>query len=273
MPPFLPAAPLLHPLLAYLLGASLCALIMVATWLVQCKTKNAGIVDVVWAWTIVTPAITFVLGGITASNFLPLLLALTLLVLWAYRLSSHLHHRYDPAIEDARYAALRNEWGDQADRKMLSFYFAQAMGSLLLVLPIGVIAYAPHPNIALALIASAAILFSISLETLSDLQLRAFKAQPDSKGRLCDQGLWAWSRHPNYFFEWTIWVGFGIWGLLAGSFPISLLALIAPVMMYHFLVNVTGVKPTDEHLAKSRPEAFAAYAARVPAFFPRPPRK
>jgi steroid 5-alpha reductase family enzyme len=193
--------------------------------------------------------------------------------LWAVRLAWHLHNRYNPKVEDARYAALRNEWGTHANAKMLTFYIMQWVGALLLTLPMVVIGTAPAGAAWLAVLFAGLTTLSILLESVADWQLARFKASGPPKGSICDRGLWAWSRHPNYFFEWSLWVGLALWGLAVGPFPWSLAGLVAPAMMYHFLVNVTGVRPTEEHMSRTRPEAFAEYARRTPAFFPRPPRR
>jgi steroid 5-alpha reductase family enzyme len=267
---WLPATPLLSPGTAFLLGAGVSIAIMVVTWLIQCRTRNAGIVDTVWGFTVVAPAVAVALGSITQASFVGPALMVACILIWALRLAVHLHSRYQPAVEDGRYAALRAEWGDQAQVRMLRFYLMQALGSFLLALPLVVIATAPPSGLLISVGFAALVLLSVTLESVADAQLAAYKRQANRPGGICDRGLWAWSRHPNYFFEWTAWVGFALWALAVGSFPLSLMALVAPVMMYHF---VTGVRPTEEHLARSRPEAFAAYAAQVPAFFPRPPRR
>jgi steroid 5-alpha reductase family enzyme len=266
---FLPESPLLPTFTAFLIGAAVSVLIMVITWLVQCRTKNAGIVDVVWSFTVTAPVLTVTVGSITRNNWIAPALMLFVHLMWALRLSWYLHSRYKSEVEDARYTALRQEWGASANAKMLRFYLAQTMGSFLLALPLVVIATAPRTAPWIPILFSSAILLSIFLESLADRQLAAFKANPANKGQICRSGLWSRSRHPNYFFEWTIWVWFATWALTSGYIPISLMALIAPAMMYHFLVNVTGVKPTDEHMARTRPEAYADYARTTPAFFPR----
>ena len=111
-------------------------------------------------------------------------------------------------------------------------------------------------------------------EGLSDRQLAAFKRDPANKGKVCDVGLWAWSRHPNYFFEWLGWCAWPLFAInLSGDWPWGWLALTGPAYMYWLLTQVSGVPLLEEHMRRSRPKAFDAYAARTSAFFPRPPRR
>ena len=109
-------------------------------------------------------------------------------------------------------------------------------------------------------------------ETVADQQMAGFKQTPANRGRICDQGLWAWSRHPNYFFEWLGWLAYPIMAVEAG-YPAGWLTLSGPLVIYVLLVHVSGVPPLEAHLSRSRPAEFAAYAENVSAFWPRPPRR
>ncbi len=106
---------------------------------------------------------------------------------------------------------------------------------------------------------------------MADRQLSAFAAEPANRGRVCDRGLWAWSRHPNYLFEWLGWFAYPAIAIAPGH-PEGAWALAAPAVMYLVLRHGTGVPPLEAHMLRSRGEAFRAYQARVPAFLPRPPR-
>ena len=107
---------------------------------------------------------------------------------------------------------------------------------------------------------------AIAGEAISDSQLRRFAADPANRGKVADVGLWGMSRHPNYFFEWLHWLAYP---LLAIGHWWALFALLGPVMMYVLLRHVSGVPPLEQHMLRSRGDAFRAYQARVPAFFPR----
>jgi cyclopropane-fatty-acyl-phospholipid synthase len=104
-------------------------------------------------------------------------------------------------------------------------------------------------------------------EASADGQLRQFKADPTNRGKVCDRGWWAWSRHPNYFFEWLIWVAYALFALAS---PFGLWALVCPVIMLFLLLRVTGVGPTEEQSLRTRGNAYRAYQSRVSRFVPWP---
>ena len=173
--------------------------------------------------------------------------------------------------DDPRYAALKREWGDSAASKLFGFLQAQAVASWPLALAAFVAAHAPRPGIDLRDILGAA-LFALAIagESVADRQMAAFRRDPANKGKICDTGLWAWSRHPNYFFEWLGWFAYPLIAIQSDYWP-GFLALGAPAVMYWLLVHVSGVPPLEQELQRSRPDAFAAYKAKVSEFWPRPP--
>ena len=107
-------------------------------------------------------------------------------------------------------------------------------------------------------------------ESLADRQLARFRADPARRGQVCQEGLWRYSRHPNYFCEWLVWLGYGVYALAS---PWGWIGLLAPALMYHFLVNVTGVPMTEALSVKSKGEAYRRYQQTTNAFFPGPPRR
>ncbi len=108
---------------------------------------------------------------------------------------------------------------------------------------------------------------AIAGEALADAEFARFRADPANRGAICDVGLWRLSRHPNYFCEFMVWVAVAIIAFDAGA-PLTWLALLAPAIMYWTLRYASGVPPLEEHMQRTRPHAFAAYAARTPVFFP-----
>jgi steroid 5-alpha reductase family enzyme len=107
-------------------------------------------------------------------------------------------------------------------------------------------------------------------ESVADAQLNRFRANPANKGKTCRVGLWNFSRHPNYFCEWLVWVGYFVYAL--GS-PGGWMAVYAPALMYLFLTRVTGIKATEEHALRSRGEDYRQYQRTTNAFFPWFPRR
>jgi steroid 5-alpha reductase family enzyme len=121
------------------------------------------------------------------------------------------------------------------------------------------------------------ILFAgIAGEAMADAQLRRFRTDPANKGKVCEAGLWRWSRHPNYFFEWLCWLAYPVIAIsthaASGSFW-GWASLLAPVVMYWFLVHVTGIPPLEEQMLRSRGARYRDYQSRTSRFFPLPPRQ
>jgi steroid 5-alpha reductase family enzyme len=177
--------------------------------------------------------------------------------------------------EDRRYVGLRQDWGAAFQGRLFGFIMIQAPVALLLGLTIMSAALNPGAQLGLTDWVGAAILaIAIGGEGLADEQMRRFKADPANHGKVCDVGLWGWSRHPNYFFEWFGWLAYPVIALpLNGGYWWGLAAWVAPVLMYLVLARGTGVPPLEAHMLKSRGQAFADYQARVSCFFPAPPRK
>ena len=111
-------------------------------------------------------------------------------------------------------------------------------------------------------------------EGAADRQLDVFKADPRNRGRVCDVGLWSWSRHPNYFFEWLGWLTYPVIAIdPAGAWPQGWLTLLGPLTMWLLLNFLSGVPPLEAHMLRSRGEAFRDYQRRTSAFFPLPPKR
>jgi steroid 5-alpha reductase family enzyme len=190
--------------------------------------------------------------------------------LWGLRLGTHLYVRNAGKPEDGRYAKLRADWGAQADRRMLVFFLMQAVFALLLSLGMWTVAWQSTPVPALRT-AAALLLAAVAIggEALADQQLERFRSLPENRGRVCRQGLWGWSRHPNYFFECLHWPCYVI---LAWGAPGAWLTLVPPVVMVWLLLKVSGIPLNEAEAARKRPE-YAEYIRTTSAFIPLPPRK
>lgn len=260
---------------------------MSATWMVARRLGNYGIVDVVWSLGFVPLAILHLgvgalwhLGGHAGGgvwNARPALVLTAMAVAWAGRLGLHLGRRvasHHP-VEDVRYAALRVEWGADADRRMYGFFLLQGLIQVVLALPFMWVALDSgigRGALGLGwtgLMGMALWIAGIAGESVADRQLARFRADPGNRGQVCQVGLWRWSRHPNYFFEWLVWVGYAVFASGAG---LGWLAWLSPLLMYHFLVNVTGIPMTEALSVKSKGDAYRRYQRTTSAFFPRPPR-
>ena len=122
------------------------------------------------------------------------------------------------------------------------------------------------------LAAIALVLISVTGEALADDQMRRFRRSSGHGRNICDAGLWQWSRHPNYFFEWLFWLALPLLAVGSG-YAVGWVAILAPLCMYWLLVHVSGIPPLEAHLARSRGTAFAEYCRRTSAFLPLPPRR
>ena len=250
------------------------SLILSGAWLVQRQTGNSGWVDTIWTYGVGLVGAAVALWPLGGEVFARQVLVAVVIVLWALRLGTHVAIRTAKIDDDPRYHKLKQEWGEAAQSRMFGFLQLQAAAAFLLTLGPLVAAHSPRPGPDWRdWLGFAIVLGSIGGEALSDAQLKAFGRDPANKGKVCDTGLWRYSRHPNYFFETLGWVGYVVIAAdLTGSYPWGWASLIAPAYMYYLLVHVSGVPPLEEHMMRTRPEAFGAYRARTNMFFPGPVR-
>jgi steroid 5-alpha reductase family enzyme len=250
--------------------------IMTGAWLIWRRTRNSGWVDTIW---------TFGLGAVGAVGaLLPScisgrvterqLLVVFLIALWSARLGLHIAQRTAAIVDDPRYAKLLRDWGSDAERQMFWLLQKQAIVSIPLALSMLLAAFNPVAGLRLQdWVGVIVLLAGVGGEAWSDLQLRRFRAVPANRNRVCDEGLWSWSRHPNYFFEWFGWLAYPLFAIdLAGANSWSFVALAGPICMYGLLVHVSGIPPLEAHMLERRRDDYRAYQARTNAFFPAPPR-
>jgi steroid 5-alpha reductase family enzyme len=244
---------------------------MALAWRIALTTGQSGRIDAIWAFATGLAAVVAAAGshGDPVRRTLVCVIAAT----WSLRLGLYLWRRAIRGDDDPRYAALKRSWGAAAPRRLFSFLQIQAVASWPLALTAYCAAGAPRPGLdgrdALAIA-----LFTLAFagEAIADQQIAGFKRAPANRERICDQGLWAWSRHPNYFFEWLSWLSYPIMAIEAG-YPAGWLTLSGPLIIYLLLVHVSGIPPLEAHLRRSRPAEFAVYAENVSAFWLRPPHR
>jgi len=248
---------------------ALAALFAGVFWLAR-RIDNYGIVDIAWAYAFTGIALFYAVaaGGWGARRAI----IAGLVAAWSLRLGTHLYRRvmgHHP-VEDSRYRQLRVDWARDFAPRMFRFFQLQALSIVVLATPFLLVARHPAPGFhALEILGLALWLTGWLGESLADRQLAAFRRDPAHHGQVCDVGLWAWSRHPNYFGEWLIWVGFAVFALAA---PWGWIGLLAPAAILHLLLNVTGVPMAEASSLQSKGDAYRAYQQRVSRFFPRPPR-
>jgi steroid 5-alpha reductase family enzyme len=249
---------------------------MSGAWLAWKRTGNSGWIDVGWTVTIGLVGLAACIFPATGAEALASrrLLAAACVAVWALRLAVHIAQRTSGIEDDPRYRKLILGWGDDASRQMFILAQKQALLSIPLVLAIALAAANPAPELRLQdWLGALVMIVAIGGEALADRQLRSFSRQPEKRGKVCDVGLWSWSRHPNYFFEWSGWFAYALLAIDAGGWVYGWVALAAPACMYWLLVAISGIPPLEEHMLKTRGDAYRDYQARTSAFFPLPPTK
>jgi steroid 5-alpha reductase family enzyme len=254
------------------------SVLMTIAWAVQQRTGNSGWVDTIWTFAVGftgAGSALWPIGGETPNHRQWLVAALV--AIWSIRLGGHIAVRTAGITDDPRYAAFAKEWGVNSARRMFVFLQNQGFGSIPLVFAIFVAARVPMAALRAQDYLGAAILFAgIAGEALADAQLKRFRKLPANAGRVCDAGLWRWSRHPNYFFEWFGWLAYPVIAISVDyplQYPWGWATLLAPAFMYWILVYVTGIPPLEAQMLRSRGDSYRAYQSRTSAFFPLPPQK
>jgi steroid 5-alpha reductase family enzyme len=250
------------------IGAGVASGLMLALWLLQVRIGDATHVDVGWAYGIGLVAIIFAaLGGGSAPH--RILVAL-LVAIWSLRLGTHVLVRgvIRGEGEDRRYAEMRSRYGPRANRNFFVFFQAQAAFIVVFSIPALLASFNGSPRLE-PLEWAGAVVWAIGLvgEWTADRQLSRWKAE--HPGTTARGGLWRYSRHPNYFSEWVIWVGLA---LVAAAAPWGGLAFLTPVFLLYLILFVTGIPPSEKQALRSRGEDYRRYQRQTSAFVPWPPK-
>ena len=260
---------------ALIAAAAFLSFWMALAWWVQKQTGKSGWIDTLWSYGIGV-------AGVSLALLVPLVagdaissrqwLAAVLCAIWSGRLGTHILTRTLSGGDDPRYAQLKKEWKKDAQARLFWFLQIQALCGFVLALAVFIAAQNPLPGLRIIdWIGAALLMFAIAGEGIADRQLKAFVADKKNKGKVADTGLWSYSRHPNYFFEWLGWFAYALIAFYAsGNYWWWLLTLLAPAMMYWLLVHASGIPPLEAHMLRTRGAKFRAYQQRVNAFFPGP---
>ena len=229
------------------------------------RTKDPSYIDGIWGLGFVVVAVSTLVQTDGEPARQSLLVGLT--GLWGVRLSTYLFRRWHRQGPDQRYHTL---FGANASNTTLwlRVFVAQAVILTVVSLPVQLGQVYDGGLTALNLLGVAVALAGIAVESVADLQLARFKADPANHGTVMDRGLWGWSRHPNYFGEAVTWWGIGFVAVSAG---VPVLGLLGPLVITLFLLTRSGIGPLEKQLGKTKPQ-YADYVARTSAFVPRPPR-
>jgi steroid 5-alpha reductase family enzyme len=251
-----------------LTAAATIFVVMAAGYILAQLLSNNSIVDVAWGLGFIV--VTAVLFVSAPAVFPAKVLVAALVLAWGLRLAAHVFLRNLGKPEDFRYVAMRRRWGKSARiRAFFSIFMLQGLLMLAVSLPITVVLGAPARPLALLDVVGAAVFAAGFLfEVVGDRQLAAHLRDPANKGVLMTRGLWATTRHPNYFGEALLWWGIGLVSLSSAG---GWIALLGPMTITLLLVFVSGV-PLLERKYAGRPD-WEAYKARTPMFVPRFPKR
>jgi steroid 5-alpha reductase family enzyme len=252
--------------LAITLGITLFAFSIV--WVASLKLNDAGIVD--YYWGLGFPVIGWVTLWLAGAARWPVLLLLVAVTLWAIRLTSHMVARHiRSGVEDPRYAAMRAKGGPNFKmRSLVTVFLLQGFLMWLIAAPLHALVMASSEAGWLFWLGMKIFAIGFIIETVADWQLMRFRNDPRNKGQVLAEGLFAWSRHPNYFGELLLW-----WGLAASAFALtgSPYVLVGPALLSLIMIKVSGPPLLADHM-KDRP-GYAQWAERTPPLLPRMPSR
>jgi steroid 5-alpha reductase family enzyme len=253
-----------------LTGAAIIAGMMLALWIIHLLIRNAAIVDLGWAAGLGILSLYYAVAapGYPARKWVIASMA----GFWGLRLAAYLFFaRILGHPEEGRYVQLRKEWKNNLPLRFLFFFEFQALLVVVLSLPFLLACLDTRAPLGFFEKFAAGIwLVSVILEAVADQQLNAFKKNPENQGKACRVGLWKYSRHPNYFFDWLIWVAYAVFAL--GS-PWGWLGLISPTLILYFLLGATGIPATEAQALRSRGNEYSDYQRTTNSFVPWFPKK
>jgi steroid 5-alpha reductase family enzyme len=253
-----------------LTGAAIVMAMMFVLWLIHLLIRNAAIVDVGWAAGLGILALYYAVAG---PGYPPRKWAIAWMAgFWGLRLAAFLlFARVIGRPEDGRYIQLRKEWKNNLALRFLFFFEFQALLDVVLSTPFLIACLNTHAPLGLLEKIGAGIwLVSIFGEAVADQQLNTFKKNPENKGKTYRAGLWKYSRHPNYFFEWMMWLGYAVFALAS---PWGWIGLISPALILYFFLGATGIPATEAQALRSRGREYQAYQRTTSTFVPWLPKK
>ncbi|MBO2450923.1 DUF1295 domain-containing protein [Actinomadura barringtoniae] len=253
--------------MTYLACAVAVVILLATTWTAAVRLGRHSVIDVIWGlgFTVIA-LVAFVIGDGDTSRRL-LVLALT--AIWGVRLALHIARRSIGAGEDPRYERMLGRHPDPNTAAITRIYLPQGVVMYFVALPVMVAMGEDGGLGPLAWIGAAVWLVGFAFEAVGDWQLARFRADPDSKGKVLDTGLWRYTRHPNYFGDAVVW--WGLFLIAAERWP-GVLTLLSPIAMTYFLAGKTGKPLLEKQLTRTRP-GYADYVERTSGFFPLPPKK
>lgn len=244
---------------------------MLIFWGVYLTKKNLSISDIAWGLGFIAVCtIYFILGE---GYLWRKLLILTLVSIWALRLTGYLLERFLPNEQDPRFNLIfasekKNLFTSipSLTLKSLVYFLLQGLVIVILSIPFAIISRDPFPYFGPIEVLGILIwMGGMTGEAIADRQLHQFKSNPAYRDYVCEEGLWHYSRHPNYFFEWIIWIGYAVVALPS---PLGWLGLISPALMLYLLTKVSGIPLAEAEALRTKGDAYREYQRRTSAFIP-----
>ena len=251
-----------------LLGAGLFLVLalMLALWIVYLFKRNAGIVDIGWAIGFILCAWAYLILGY--GDPLKKWVITLMVTIWAVRLSWYIYQRYiKNEEEDSRYREIRQSWGgDPTNILFLLMFLLQGVLVIVISLPFLIVSLGSLPGWSNWEIGGCILWFiGVLGETVADSQLSTFRNNPENKGKVCQSGLWRFSRHPNYFFESIVWIGLFLFAYPA---PWGLFAIISPLLMLALLLKVSGIPLAEAQALRTKGDLYRDYQRTTNIFIP-----
>jgi steroid 5-alpha reductase family enzyme len=244
------------------------SLIMLVLWLIYLYKDDPSIVDIGWGISIGCAA-SWMYYSVPELGLRQLVL-LFFVTCWSLRLSTLLIARMLKGQKDKRYFELSSIWQNRIRWKYFLFFQAQALSVAVLVVPFALVYLATELSWTSWDTVGVAV-FTIGLfgEAIADQQMVHFRSKAGTEKNVCDIGLWRYSRHPNYFFEWLIWISYALLGM---NHVTGLVGWISPTVILISILKITGIPPTEERLIASKGDAYREYQRTTSPFIPLPPK-
>lgn len=245
------------------IGFCIALIWMMVGYLCYLFQKNPAIVDLFWTIAVALLGIFYYFQGDLHSIRSIIVLGFSLL--WAFRLSSLLIVKFKRDRIDGRYERLNHAWKKKRQLKYLFFFILQAVAAFILSLPLYFSTQAEKKWTGIDTGAFIIVVLAWIGELVADYQLQAFINTKGKHEKVCNRGLWYYSRHPNYFFEWIFWIGQFLFALNA---PMGWVSILSPLLLLITLLYFSGIPPAEEQAIKTKGEAYKHYQKTTSAFVP-----
>lgn len=249
--------------------------IMLCLWLISVRIRDVSFIDAFWAYGMAIMASASFIQSENPGSLAYIIWALT--ALWGIRLGTHLFLRWRKEGVDPRYKKIM---GRAMDKQGMSFAKAALLKAWVTQIPLlfivclpaqlGILLAGADSAGPVAIIGIVIAVVGIAFETIGDMQLKSFRSNPASKGKVLDSGLWKYTRHPNYFGDFCAW--WGIWLVASQTGWPVWIAVVGPLFLSFTLMKWSGAPLLEKSLKQNRPD-YVDYIERTSGFFPMPPRK